>query len=75
MEYVVVKYPRERQRNVHVDGQQAGLINRLIRVESGLHRFSLAGPKDFQPEQVEMQIAGTSATQPAVVQFDVAELD
>ncbi len=73
MEYVVVKYPRERQRNVYVDGQRAGLINRLIRVEPGSHRFSLEDPKDFVPDEVVLQVEGTSATRPATVEFDVAD--
>lgn len=75
MEYIVVKYPKLRQRNVYVDGQRAGLVDRLIRVEEGSHRVSLAGPKDFAPAEVDVQVSGTSPTRPATVTFEFAELE
>lgn len=69
MEYIIVKYAKERQRFVYIDGKKAGLLNRLIRVGAGSHRFSLGAPQDYVPADVEMQVQGTNALQPAIIEF------
>ena len=74
MEYVIVRYPQVRQRFVFIDGEKAGLINRLIRVGPGSHRFSLGEPQNYLPTEVELLVEGTNALQPAVIEFSEADL-
>ena len=69
MEYIIVKYPKERQRLVYIDGEKSGLLNRLIQVDAGIHRFSMGDPQDYVPAAVEVLVKGTSALHPAIVEF------
>lgn len=69
MEYIIVKYPKERQRQVYIDGEKSGLLNRLIQVGAGKHRFTLGDPQDYVPADIEMLVQGTSALHPAIVEF------
>ncbi|MFW2374230.1 MAG: hypothetical protein ACN4GM_13980 [Gammaproteobacteria bacterium] len=69
MEYVIVECNKER--GVLVDEQDNGQTNETLRVSAGKHTFSLAGEKNYRPENITEIISGTSVIEPHVISFEV----
>ncbi len=65
MEYVVVRYPKDR--NIRIDGQVAGETNDTLMVEQGHHIFDLGDPHDYQPQSVEKDVQNTTSVSPLLI--------
>ena len=68
MEYVSVTYPH--QRIVNIDGHDAGLTNRTLRVNRGTHTFNLGDPRDYRPKWRRVMVTDTTAESPMEVTFE-----
>ena len=68
MEYVSVTFPH--QRIVNVDGQEAGLTNRTLRINRGTHTFNLGAPRDYRPKWRRVNVTGTTSVSPMEVSFE-----
>jgi hypothetical protein len=68
MEYVSVTYPH--QRIVNIDGQEAGLTNRTLRVNRGTHTFNLGDPRDYRPKWRRAKVTETTPERPMEVTFE-----
>jgi hypothetical protein len=67
MEYVVVKYPTER--DVHIDWQPVGKSGLLLLVEKGHHRFDLGRPSDYAPDAHYVTVEDTTELTPLILEF------
>lgn len=67
MEYVLVTHPEDR--TVYVDGEDNGLSNTIIRVDSGTHRFDLGELQNYEPPFIEIEVSNTSALEPLTLVF------
>jgi hypothetical protein len=67
MEYVVAKYPIER--DVYIDWQPAGKTNRTLMVEKGHHRFDLGRPGDYAPDSHDVMVENTTELTPLILEF------
>lgn len=67
MEYVIVRYPEER--DVFVDDQQVGKTNQTLDIETGHHTFSLGGPADYTPVDQTVAVSGTNPIIPLEIEF------
>lgn len=70
MEYVIVKYPEER--DVLVDEQQVGKTNQTLEIETGHHTFSLGEPQDYTPSDQTVAVSGTNPIIPMEIEFTPA---
>ncbi|MGH8472316.1 MAG: hypothetical protein ACREVJ_07680 [Gammaproteobacteria bacterium] len=68
MEWVIVKYPRVR--DVFIDGRRSGPANRMLIVREGKQTFHLGTPIDYRPPRRSVTVTGTSAADPAMVEFE-----
>ena len=68
MEFLLVVYPEERE--VLIEGVEAGLTNHLITLAPGTYTVSLAPPRDFFPDTQEVIVEDTSPLDPLEVVFD-----
>jgi hypothetical protein len=68
MEYLVVLFPR--QRRVIIQGQFMGNTNKRLALEGGTYTVSLGPPKNFKPEQQEIDLRNTSALTPLMIEFE-----
>jgi hypothetical protein len=68
MEFLLINYPWERE--VIIDGVEAGLTNHLITLAAGTYTVSLAPPADFFPPDRDVVVKGTSPLEPKEVEFD-----
>ena len=68
MEFLLVVYPEDRE--VQIEGVEAGLTNHLITLSPGKYTISLAPPRDFFPDEQEVLVQGTSPLDPKEVVFD-----
>ncbi len=67
MEYVIVKYPNER--DVYVDDQLAGKTGDTLQIETGHHRFTLGTPLDYEPAAQDVAVTGTNPIIPMEIEF------
>jgi hypothetical protein len=67
MEFVQINYPQDR--TVYVDDEDNGPTNTIIRVGSGTHDFDLGDPKDYDPPVHHVQVTGTTALTPLILEF------
>jgi len=67
MEYVVVKYPTER--DVYIDWKTAGKTNHSLMVEKGHHRFDLGRPADYVPDSRHVVVENTTELTPLILEF------
>ena len=68
MEYVSVTYPHERI--VNIDGREAGLTNRTLRVNRGTYTFNLGDPRDYRPKWRRVKVTDTTPVSPMEVTFE-----
>ena len=69
LDFVIVIFSGQGEREVFVDGTHAGTTNEVIALESGTHEFSLGGPMDYEPPNVLMMLSDTSILDPLVIEF------
>src|SRR5262245_45755146 len=67
MEFVIVKFPTER--NVNVDGAAQGKTDQVLRLQAGTHSFDLDTPLDYKPANQTKRVIGTSKTSPMEIVF------
>ena len=67
MEFLLVTYPHERE--VLIEGVEAGLTNQLITLAPGTYTITLGPPKDFKPRQQEVVVEDTSPLEPMEIVF------
>ena len=67
-EYVRVTFATSRQ--VWVDGQSAGITNKVFQVETGDHTFDLGPKQNYKPPSQECMVTGTLPQQPMVIPFE-----
>jgi hypothetical protein len=67
MEFLLVTYPHERE--VLIEGVEAGLTNQLITLAPGTYTITLAPPRDFVPRQQEIVVEDTSPMDPLEIVF------
>ena len=69
MEFVIVRLPQGESRRVLLDGQICGKTGQTLQVEAGHHIFSLEGPGDFLPVEVEAVVTATNPIAPMEILF------
>jgi hypothetical protein len=67
MEFLLVTFPHDR--DVLIEGVEAGLTNHLITLAPGTYTITLAPPKDFTPRQQEIVVEDTSPLDPLEIVF------
>src|SRR5436190_19076074 len=70
MEFVRVTF--ETVRGVQIDGAPQGQTGELLGVQRGHHTFDLGEPVDYTPSSRTELVAGTSQSQPMVIDFQPA---
>ena len=68
MEFVTVRYAH--QRIVNIDGQEAGVTNRTLRINRGPHTFNLGDPRDYRPKWRRVSVVDTTSITPMVLVFE-----
>ena len=68
MEYVTVTFSKSR--TVLIDGEEAGLTNKTLRVEAGMHTFKLSDPQDYNPKWRRRLVQDTTSIEPMEVSFE-----
>lgn len=67
-QYIKVIFPTRRK--VWVDGNEAGLTNKVFQVEAGHHTITLGqSKKNYTPEQHNVNVTGTMPTEPLRIEF------
>ena len=69
MEFVRVLYPTHRA--VEIDNTESGFTNQVLLVETGMHRFDLGQPADYEPAFKDVNVVDTIPSNPMSVMFDV----
>ena len=67
MEFVKVNYWRNR--GVIIDGQDAGMTNRVLAVGEGRHRFALTPPQNYVPKSQVKTVTNTTRARPLIIVF------
>jgi len=70
MEFVIVRFPS--QRNVNVDGAPFGRTGVPLRVQRGTHLFDLDVPLDYAPLSITQQVKNTTMATPMFIDFSQA---
>ncbi len=68
MEYLIVIYPHSRR--VVIDGEEGGMTNSVICIETGTHTFDLGEPVNYRPESVKKRVRRTTPVKPMEIVFD-----
>jgi len=67
-QYIKVIFPTRRK--VWVDGNEAGLTNKVFQVETGHHTITLGqSKKNYTPEQQDVNVTGTIPPEPLIIIF------
>jgi hypothetical protein len=67
MEFLLVLFPHERE--VLIEGVEAGLTNQLITLAPGTYTISLAPPRNYLPREQEIVVEDTSPLDPLEIVF------
>ena len=67
MEFVVVTFPETR--GVVVDDAPGGFTGTIIRLQAGMHSFTLDLPVDYTPPSQTLVIGGTTKSTPQIIAF------
>jgi hypothetical protein len=67
MEFVIVRFPTER--DVNVDGAAQGKTDQTLRLQAGTHSFDLDVPQDYKPASQTKRVIGTSKASPMEILF------
>jgi hypothetical protein len=68
VEFVIVRLDH-RKRRVFIDNQKQGMTGARQSVAEGMHIFDLGDPVDYTPPFQEIEVTGTSASDPMVIEF------
>jgi hypothetical protein len=68
MEFVRVLYPSVR--SVEIDNTIVGQTNQILLVETGMHRFDLGQPVDYEPRFKDVNVVDTTPANPMALIFD-----
>ncbi len=68
MEYIEIRFVHVRK--VFIDGDENGVTNEPLRIGAGTHLFDLGAPKDYTPAEIIKSISGTTALNPAIIEFN-----
>ena len=52
-----------------MDGEQCARTNEVLHLTAGAHLFSLSGPKDYDPAEINSVVVDTQPMKPLVVRF------
>jgi hypothetical protein len=74
VEFVIVRLDGQTRR-VFIDNQKQGMTGVRQGVPEGMHIFDLGDPVDYQPPSQEIEVTGTSASDPMVVKFAPVPVD
>jgi hypothetical protein len=72
IEYVIVKFEPQgqlRDRSIRVDGQRRGITNTMFMVGTGRHRFDLGAPRNYNPNEIVVDVVDTSIIRPLLLEF------
>jgi hypothetical protein len=69
MEFLLVVYGADAERDVLIDGVPAGITNHLITLAAGTYTVSLDGDSDFEPTERDVVVMGSSPLKPLQVEF------
>lgn len=70
-EYLVVLFPRRRR--VKMNDMFLGHTNKLLEVEGGEYTVTLGPPKNFTPDEHQVDLHNTAPSSPKFVEFEEAE--
>ena len=68
MEFVIVRLDHQKRR-VFIDNQKQGMTDARQGLPEGMHIFDLGDPVDYTPPSQEIEVTGTSASDPMVIEF------
>jgi hypothetical protein len=68
VEFVIVRLDHQKRR-VFIDNQKQGMTGARQSVAEGMHIFDLGDPVDYTPESQEVEVTGTSASDPMIIEF------
>ena len=74
MEFVIVRLD-DLKRRVFIDNQRQGMTGARQSVPEGMHIFDLGDPVDYTPPSQEIEVTGTSAADPMVIEFTPIPVD
>ena len=74
MEFVIVRLD-DLKRRVFIDNQRQGMTGARQGVPEGMHIFDLGDPVDYTPPSQEIEVTGTSAANPMVIDFTAIPVD
>lgn len=74
MEFVIVRLD-DLKRRVFIDNQRQGMTGARQGVPEGMHIFDLGDPVDYTPPSQEIEVTGTSAADPMVIEFTPIPID
>lgn len=69
MEFVIVRLDGQKRRTF-IDNQKQGMTGARQNVPEGVHIFDLGDPVDYTPESQEIDVTGTSPSDPMVIEFE-----
>ncbi len=67
-EYIIAAYSGD-PRDVLSGGNDIGVTNTLLTIETGNHTLTLDGPADYTSEPMPVMVADTSIAYPMTIQF------
>jgi hypothetical protein len=68
VEFVIVRLD-DLKRRVFIDNQRQGMTGARQGVPEGMHIFDLGDPVGYTPPSQEIEVTGTSAADPMVIEF------
>jgi hypothetical protein len=74
VEFVIVRLD-DLKRRVFIDNQRQGMTGARQGVPEGMHIFDLGDPVDYTPPSLEIEVTGTSAADPMVIDFTAIPVD
>jgi hypothetical protein len=74
VEFVIVRLD-DVKRRVFIDNQRQGMTGARQGVPEGMHVFDLGDPVDYAPPSQEVDVTGTSAADPMVIEFTAIPID
>ena len=74
MEFVIVRLD-DLKRRVFIDNQRQGMTGARQGLPEGMHIFDLGDPVDYTPSSQEIEVTGTSAADPMVIEFTPIPVD
>jgi hypothetical protein len=74
VEFVIVRLD-DKKRRVFIDNQKQGMTGARQSLPEGMHIFDLGDPVDYSPPSQEIEVTGTLASDPMVIEFALVPVD